>query len=61
MSVSHARAMRSGPQPVVVGFPEKPEPGIDGFTIWEASAAAPPCAVGLLNVAQPLGHSRFSA
>ena len=37
--------MRSGPQPVTVGFPEKPCPGSDGRTRWNASSAVPPCAV----------------
>ena len=41
--------MRSGPQPVTVGFPEKPCPGSDGRTRWNASSAVPPCAVGLVS------------
>ncbi len=41
--------MRSGPQPVVVGLPEKPKPGIDGITRWKASDALAPCAVGLVS------------
>ena len=41
--------MRSGPQPVVVGFPENRYPGIDGMTTWKASAGLPPCAVGSVS------------
>ena len=38
--------MRTGPQPVLVGLPENPKPGIDGITTWKASDALPPCASG---------------
>src|SRR5918993_1276720 len=31
--------MRTGSQPVVVGLPENPYPGIDGITTWKASDA----------------------
>ena len=41
--------MRSGPQPLLVGFPENPYPGIDGITTSKASAALPPCAVGSVS------------
>ena len=41
--------MRSGPQPVLVGLPEKPYPGMDGITTWKASAALAPCAVGSVS------------
>ena len=47
--MAQALAIRSGPQPVVVGLPENPYPGIDGTTIWNASDAFPPCAVGLVS------------
>ena len=33
----------------MVGFPEKPWPGIDGITISKASEALPPCAVGFVR------------
>ena len=39
--------MRIGSQPVAVGLPEKPWPGSDGITTSNASAALPPCAVGI--------------
>ena len=41
--------MRIGSQPVSLGLPEKPWPGSDGITTWNASAASPPCAVGLVS------------
>src|SRR5262245_7640761 len=41
--------MRSVPQPVSVGLPEKPKPGSDGRTRWNASSAVPPCAVGSVS------------
>ena len=41
--------MRSGPQPVLLGLPEYPWPGIDGITTSKASAALPPWAVGLVS------------
>ena len=41
--------MRSGVHPAAVGFPEKPWPGNDGITRWNASAAVAPCAVGFVN------------
>ena len=46
MSSIHARAMRIGSQPVASGLPEKPCPGSDGITRWNASAALAPWAVG---------------
>ena len=39
--------MRIGSQPVPAGFAENPWPGSDGITTWNASAALPPCAVGI--------------
>src|SRR5688572_20405399 len=39
ISTFQARAIRSGPQPVVVGLLEKPYPGIEGITTSKASAA----------------------
>ena len=41
--------MRAGSQPVVVGLAEKPWPGSDGMTRWNASSAAAPCAVGSVS------------
>ncbi len=41
--------MRIGSQPVSVGFPEKPWPGSDGMTRWNASAASAPWAVGSVS------------
>ena len=49
MSSSQARPIRSGPQPVLVGLPENPYPGIDGTTTWKASSALAPCAVGSVS------------
>ena len=49
--------MRSTPQPVVVGLPEKPKPGSDGQTTWNASAASPPCAVGSVSGSITLWNS----
>ena len=42
MSTAQARAIRTGSQPVDVGLAEKPWPGSDGITRWNASAALPP-------------------
>ncbi len=42
MRTAHAAAMRSTLQPVYVGLAEKPKPGSDGQTTWNASAALPP-------------------
>ena len=42
ISSAQARAMRSGFQPVPVGLPEKPYPGIEGSTRSNASSARPP-------------------
>ncbi len=47
--------MRTGSQPVVVGLPENPYPGIDGITTWNASDALAPCAVG--SVSGPMSFS----
>ena len=47
--------MRTGSQPVVVGLPENPYPGIEGITTWKASDALPPCAVG--SVSGPMSFS----
>jgi hypothetical protein len=47
--VVQAVAMRSGPQPTLVGLAEKPYPGMDGITMWKASEALPPWAVGLVS------------
>jgi predicted dehydrogenase len=44
-----ARAVRSGPQPVVVGLAENPKPGKEGITTWKASDALALCAVGLIS------------
>ena len=55
ISTTHARAMCSGSQPVTVGLPEKPYPGIEGITTSNASAAVPPCAVG--SVSGPMSFS----
>src|SRR5260370_32706380 len=49
MSTTQARAMWAGSQPVVVGLPENPYPGIDGITKSKASDALAPCAVGLVS------------
>ena len=49
MSSTHARAMRIGSQPVASGLPEKPCPGSDGITRWNASAALAPWAVGSVS------------
>ena len=38
-----------GVQPGAVGLPEKPWPGSDGMTTWNASSAVPPCAVGSVS------------
>lgn len=47
--------MWSEPQPVFVGRPEKPKPGSDGTTTWNASSALAPCAVG--SVSGPIAFS----
>ncbi len=47
--------MRTGSQPVLVGLPENPYPGIDGITTWKASDALAPCAVG--SVSGPMSFS----
>ena len=49
ISSTQARAMRTGSQPVSVGFPENPWPGSDGITRWKASDAFAPCAVGSVS------------
>ena len=41
--------MCTGSQPVVIGWPENPYPGIDGITTWKASDALAPCAVGSVS------------
>ncbi|MNT45419.1 hypothetical protein D3C72_1820040 [compost metagenome] len=41
--------MRTGSQPVDVGFPENPWPGLDGITTLNASDAWPPWAVGSVS------------
>jgi hypothetical protein len=38
-----------GPQPSSAGSAEKPYPGIDGSTRWNASPAVPPCAAGSVS------------
>ena len=43
---NQASAILIGPQPVDDGFSEYPNPGSDGTTTWNASAASPPCAIG---------------
>jgi hypothetical protein len=42
---------------VVVGLPEKPNPGSDGATTWKASAASPPWAVGSVSGSITLWNS----
>ena len=37
-AVAHAAPIRSTPQPVSDGLPEKPKPGSEGATTWKASA-----------------------
>jgi hypothetical protein len=59
ISTSHARAMRSGPQPVAVGLAEKPKPGIEGMTRSKASAARPPWAVGSVSGPMTFTSSRI--
>ena len=49
ISSVQARAVRTGSQPVAVGLAENPWPGSEGMTRWKASAALPPCAVGLVS------------
>jgi hypothetical protein len=49
ISTTQARAVRGGSHPVAVGLPENPYPGSEGITRWNASAALPPCAVGLVS------------
>ena len=41
--------MLTGVHPGAVGLPEKPWPGSDGITRWNASDAVPPWAVGLVS------------
>ena len=45
--------MRTGSQPVALGLPENPYPGIDGITTWKASDALAP--VGLVLQAEHCG------
>jgi hypothetical protein len=49
ISTTHARAIRTGSQPVVVGLAENPWPGSDGITRWNPSASLPPCDVGSVS------------
>ena len=49
ISTTHARAVRTGSQPVAVGLAENPCPGSEGITRWNASCALAPCAVGLVS------------
>src|SRR3981081_4873897 len=49
ISAIQAPTIWTGPQPVAVGFPENPQPGIDGTTTSNASSASPPCAVGSVS------------
>ena len=49
ISTTQALAVRSRPQPEVVGLAENPNPGSDGITRWKASDALPPYAVGLVS------------
>ena len=49
--------MRSMPQPVVAGLPEKPKPGRDGQITWKASAALPPWATGSVSGSITLWNS----
>ena len=41
--------MRTGSHPVLDGLAEKPWPGSEGITRWNASALLAPCAVGLVS------------
>src|SRR6185369_11520639 len=45
------------PHPGVVGRPEKPKPGSEGATTWNASAASPPKAVGFVSGSKTLWNS----
>ncbi|MDT4849130.1 hypothetical protein FQZ97_832410 [compost metagenome] len=58
MSASQARATRSGFQPVLLGFSEKPNPGMDGRTRWKASSAVPPWAVGSVKGPMVFSNSK---
>jgi len=49
MSSPHARAIRTGSHPVLLGLAEKPWPGSDGITRWKASDALAPWEVGLVS------------
>jgi hypothetical protein len=49
MRTSHARPIRSNPQPASVGRDEKPKPGKDGITTSKASSARPPYFVGSVS------------
>ena len=49
MSTPNASPIRLGAQPVVGAGPEKPNPGRDGATTWNASAGSPPCARGSVS------------
>jgi hypothetical protein len=41
--------MRAEFQPRSVGLAEKPKPGSDGATTWNASRASPLCSVGFVS------------
>ena len=49
MSAAFTSAICSGPNPGDRGLSEKPYPGIDGATTWNASSASPPWATGSVN------------
>ena len=51
--------MRSGPQPVLVGLPEKPKPGIDGITTSKASSVPPPWDIGSVSGPTILSYSKI--
>ena len=57
MSSANTSAILPTPHPVVPGLPEKPNPGSDGATTWNASAASPPNLVGSVNGSMILWNS----
>src|SRR5580698_9388541 len=49
ISSTHALAMRDTVHPVCMGFPENPNPGSDGTTTSNESAASPPNETGSVS------------
>jgi len=49
--------MRSAFQPRSAGLSEKPKPGSDGATTWNASSALPPCVAGSVKGPMTLKNS----